>query len=65
MWWRRYTETDRESNTVGGGFGAGRALHEPFPATGAPFAVLKMKKPCKSSTYKAFIFWWRFRDSNP
>ena len=23
------------------------------------------KKPCKSLTYKAFEFWWRFRDLNP
>ncbi len=28
-------------------------------------APLDMKKPCKSLTHKAFMFWWRFRDSNP
>lgn len=29
-----------------------------------PVAPLKNKKPCKSLTYKAFLYWWLFTDSN-
>src|SRR5438034_6483485 len=45
-------------------FEAGRAL-DCQGGVSLKWSPGKCKKPCKSLTYKAFRYWWRFRDSNP